>query len=123
MLSWEKELLGIYVSGHPLDRFATTLSDYKGSLKNARQEERNNYPVVVAGVVENVKTILTKKGDRMGFVKIADKEASLEAVAFPESFKENLQSLTEGTCVLIKGKISKRNGEPSLLIDKVRVLS
>lgn len=123
MLTWEKDLLGIYVSGHPLDQFSATLSAYKGSIKAARLEERNNYPHAVAGIVESVKTILTKKGDRMGFITIADKEASLEAVAFPEVFKANQEAFTPGTCVLMKGKVTQRNGTKSLLIEKIKSLS
>lgn len=123
MLTWEKELLGIYVSGHPLDEFASAIGNYKGSIKAAREEERNNFPLAVAGVVETVKTILTKKGDRMGFITIADKESMLEGVAFPEVFKTNADAFTPGTCVLMKGKITRRNGTPSLLIEKVKVLT
>jgi DNA polymerase-3 subunit alpha len=123
MLTWEKELLGIYVSGHPLDQFAVALRDFKGSIKVARAEERNNFPLAVAGVVETVKTILTKKGDRMAFVTVADKEASLEGVAFPEVFKTYQEALTPGTCVLMKGKITRRNGTPSLLIEKIKALN
>jgi DNA polymerase-3 subunit alpha len=122
MLAWEKELLGIYVSGHPTDQFKNALAQYEHSIRNARQEERNGYPLIVGGVVESVKTILTKKGDRMGFVTIADKEASIETVAFPEVFKSGRDALQEGRCVLLKGKLSKRNGEPSIVIEKVKGL-
>jgi len=123
MLAWEKELLGIYVSGHPTDQFKDTLSKYEHSIKNARAEERNGYPLVVGGVVEAVKTILTKKGDRMGFITISDKESSIESVAFPEVYKLSKDDLMEGKCVLLKGKLSKRNGEPSILIEKVKGLA
>ena len=122
MLSWEKELLGIYVSGHPTDQFKDVLAKYDHSIRDARAEERNGYPLVVGGVVEVVKTILTKKGDRMGFVTIADKESSIECVAFPEVFKSGKEALIEGRCVLLKGKLSKRNGEPSIVIEKVKGL-
>ncbi len=122
MLAWEKELLGIYVSGHPLDQFSETLRQYQGSIKLAKSEERNGYPLVVAGVVESVKPILTKRGDRMGFITVSDKEASIESVAFPEVFKQNREALEIGRCVLLKGKLSKRNGEPSLIIEKVKGL-
>lgn len=122
VLAWEKELLGIYVSGHPVDQFKTALAQYEHSIKNARAEERNGYPLIVGGVVESIKTILTKKGDRMGFITIADKESSIETVAFPEVYKTNREALAEGRCVLLKGKLSKRNGEPSILIEKVKGL-
>ena len=123
MLNWEKELLGIYVSGHPLDQFKDAVAPYPHSIKNARAEERNGYPLVIAGVVDSIKTILTKKGDRMGFISLSDKEASIETVAFPEIFKASHDALQPGTCVLLRGKLSKRNGEPSLLVEKVKALS
>ncbi|MBV9349765.1 MAG: DNA polymerase III subunit alpha, partial [Patescibacteria group bacterium] len=122
MLAWEKELLGIYVSGHPMDRFNEALEKYPHSILNARREDRNGYPLVVGGVVESVKTIFTKKGDRMGFITLSDKESSIESVAFPEIYKTNRDALVEGKCILLKGKFSKRNGEPSILIEKVKAL-
>lgn len=121
-LSWEKEMLGIYVSGHPIDKFKESFEKYKGSVRRAIQEEREGFPMVVGGVVETAKIILTKKGDRMGFLTIADKEASIEAVAFPSIFKDNKDAFDEGKCVLLKGKVSRRNGEPSLIIEKVKSL-
>lgn len=123
MLAAEKELLGIYVSGHPLDRFRAQLEPHKGSVRRARGEDREGYPLVVAGVVETIKPILTKKGDRMAFIKISDKEASLEGVLFPEAFKAGRDAIFEGSCILVKGKLSKRNGEPSIIIDKIKSLT
>ncbi|MBI3573904.1 hypothetical protein HY090_02540, partial [Candidatus Kaiserbacteria bacterium] len=106
----------------PTDQFKDALAQYGHSIRNARAEERNGYPLVIGGVVESIKTILTKKGDRMGFITIADKESSIETVAFPEVFKSGREALQEGRCVLLKGKLSKRNGEPSIVIEKVKGL-
>ncbi|MEK7063534.1 MAG: DNA polymerase III subunit alpha [Patescibacteria group bacterium] len=121
-LEWEKELLGIYVSGHPTDQFKDAMEKYKGSVRRAVLEERPGYPMVIGGVVEIAKIILTKKGERMGFLTIADKEASIEAVAFPSVYKDNKDALLEGKTVLLKGKVNRRNGDPSLIIDKVKAL-
>ncbi len=121
-LGWEKELLGIYVSGHPTDQFKETFDKYKGSVRAAVNEVRSGFPVIVGGVIDEVKSILTKKGDRMAFITISDKEASIESVAFPTVFKEHASQLTEGAIVLVKGKVNRRNGEPSILIDKVKVV-
>ena len=121
-LEWEKELLGIYVSGHPTDQHKDALSNYPRSITGALEEERNGYPVVIGGVVESAKTILTKKGERMGFFTIADREASIETVAFPKVYTEHKSALEPGVCILLKGKISLRNGERSILIDKIKKL-
>jgi len=119
-LEWEKELIGIYVSGHPVDQFKETFEKYPDSINAAFREDRPGYPVIVGGVVSEAKTILTKKGDRMGFFTIADKHNSIEAVAFPRTYTEYKDALVPGQCVLVKGKISKRNDEKSILIDKVK---
>jgi DNA polymerase-3 subunit alpha len=121
-LEWEKELLGMYVSGHPTDRFKDALAKYQGSIHAARIEDRNGFPMVVGGVVDTAKTILTKKGERMGFFTLADRDGSIEAVAFPRTYHEHKDALTPGAYVLIKGKVSHRNGEPSILIDAVKKL-
>lgn len=122
-LLWEKELLGIYVSGHPTDQFKEVFEKYKGSLERAIREERNGFPMVVGGVIETAKTILTKKGEKMAFVTISDPEHALETVVFPKVYAEHKDNLVPGTCVLVKGKVSRRNGEPSLLVDAVKKLS
>lgn len=121
-LEWEKDLLGMYVSGHPTDRFKDALAKYQGSIHAARIEDRNGFPMVVGGVVDTAKTILTKKGERMGFFTLTDRDGSIEAVAFPRTYHKHKDALTPGACVLIKGKVSHRNGEPSILIDAVKKL-
>jgi DNA polymerase III subunit alpha len=119
-LIWEKELLGVYVSGHPLDavkaevekrpRIAQIKKGYQGTT------------VVTTGLVESVKELLTKKGDRMAFIKLTDQDDSIETVAFPETYHDNRELLVPGSCVAIKGKFNLRNDEPSILIDKVKLL-
>ncbi len=119
-LSWEKELLGIYVSGHPTDTYKEVFDKYKGSILAAINEERAGYPVAIGGLVDMVKPLITKKGDRMAFVTISDKYAAIEGVIFPRDYATYKDALTVGSCVLAKGKISRRHGIPSILIDKVK---
>jgi len=129
-LVWEKELLGVYVSGHPLDRFKDELSKRTsiGEVIDAvvqKQEIavlRFKGEVVIAGMIETVKELLTKKGDKMAFIQLSNHTHTIEMVAFPEVFQTNRELLISGTCVAIKGKLSIRNDEPSILIDKVRSL-
>ncbi len=122
-LGWEKELLGMYVSGHPVDQHDAVFAKYPHSIRAALMEDRPGFPAVVGGVVEIAKTILTKNGERMAFITLADKEAKIEAVAFPAVYKSAADALQPGRTVLMKGKLSNRNGEKSILIDKVKLLS
>ena len=117
-LLWEKDLLGVYVSGHPLDdlkaevdqrpRIATIRKGYKGTT------------VVTTGLIESVRELLTKKGDKMAFIKLVDQTDSIELTAFPQTYLEQKDILVPGACVAIKGKLDFRNDEPSILIDKAK---
>lgn len=121
-LAWEKELLGIYVSGHPLDVFAEKASKASVAIAGILAEPRPGLPLILPALVAEVRTVVTKKGEKMAFVKLEDKTGSIEAVAFPKLYKEHAHTLAEGRCVLVKGTASNRNGEISLSLDNVKSL-
>ena len=120
-LIWEKELLGVYVSGHPLDAHAAEVAK-RAKIVDVKNGHKGT-TVVTTGLIESVKELLTKKGDRMAFIKLSDQKDSIETVAFPETFNENRELLVPGTCVAVKGKLNFRNDEPSILIDKLKNLA
>lgn len=119
LLVFEKELLGLYVSGHPLDMFEAHLKGRPG-ITDVKRHTREGVTTVIPGLITQVKTILTKKGDKMAFITLADRDDSIEAVAFPKLFAEQHAQLQPGTCVLLKGQLSRRNGELSFAIDAVK---
>lgn len=121
-LSWEKELLGLFVSGHPLDKFKEKLEKRGANIEKIKKEAKENTIVTIAGIIDDTRDILTKKGDRMMFLKISDLSGSMETVVFPRVFEEFKEMLVPDTCVAIKGKMSHRNGEPSIILDKMKKL-
>ncbi|MBI2613018.1 DNA polymerase III subunit alpha [Candidatus Kaiserbacteria bacterium] len=120
-LAWEKELLGLFVSGHPLDKHKAKFNDPKKTIKHAKEHLRG-VETVIAGFVEQSRINMTKNGERMGFLKIADFSDAIEVVAFPRTFKEYESLMAPGACVVIKGKISERNGEPSFVVERAKAL-
>lgn len=132
-LQWEKDLLGVYVSGHPLDPFIDELtSKDRKPIKeiNAAVREKIDFQTVqmkggvaLAGMVESVKELLTKKGDRMAFIKLSSLDDAIEMVAFPEVFQNHKELFVPGSCIAVKGKLSIRNDEPSILVDKIKALT
>lgn len=118
-LIWEKELLGLYISGHPLDAYKTTISG-KATINDAKIKLHAGVTTVIPALVETVRALLTKKGDRMAFVKLSDYTDSVEAVCFPEVFTAGKDALVAGTCVLVKGKITNRNGEKSFMVEAIK---
>ena len=106
MLAWEKELLGLYISGHPLDRVKDQLTRQGNSIKKIKEELKEGMTTVIAGIVEEVKPLLTKKGEQMMFMRIADYTGSIETVVFPRVLTEYKTLLTPESCIAIKGKFS-----------------
>jgi DNA polymerase-3 subunit alpha len=122
-LAWEKELLGLYVSGHPLDAFRERLEKVGASIKKIKTSEYRSGTTVIAGIIEDVREIYTKKGnDKMAFIRVKDLDDTLECVVFPKTFVEMRRFCQVEMLVLIKGKISDRNGELSMIVDEIKEL-
>ncbi|KKS23488.1 MAG: polymerase III, alpha subunit protein [Candidatus Nomurabacteria bacterium GW2011_GWC2_41_8] len=119
-LLWEKELLGLYISGHPLDRLRDKLEKRDINIKKIKKEMGNGMPVTIAGIIETVRSVVTKNNDRMAFLKISDLTDSIEAVAFPSIFKASIDILVPEKCIAFSGKVSNRNGEKSIIIEAVK---
>ena len=121
-LHWEKELLGLYVSGHPLDKHKNKLAKQKMDIKTGKEKFPRGVETVIAGYLETVQPILTKNGERMLFGRLADYSGGIEIVAFPRVVKENATMFSSGACLMVKGKFSERNGEPSFVIERAKAL-
>ncbi len=119
-LLWEKELLGLYISGHPLDRLREKLESRQVNIKKIKAEGENDMKITIAGIIESVRQVVTKKNERMAFLKIADLTDSIEAVAFPSIFKESIDILIPEKCIALSGKVSNRNGEKSIIIEALK---
>jgi DNA polymerase-3 subunit alpha len=122
-LAWEKELLGLYISGHPLDRYREIIDKRDMDIKKAKETLKDGEEVTIACIVEEIKPILTKKGENMAFIRVADFSGTLEVVVFPRTLAENRTALTPDRCLAIKGKMSERNGSKSMIVDRIKTLA
>jgi len=120
-LLWEKELLGVYVSGHPLDKFKKQLEG-KPSILQIAAKGRNDQEIVSAGIIEQLKVIITKKNQRMAFITLADFTGRIEAVVFPDLFKTHSEELEADKCIAYKSKVSIRNGEKTLILEEIKFI-
>jgi DNA polymerase-3 subunit alpha len=122
-LGWEKELLGLYLSGHPLDPWRESLATREKNAAWVKDRSRDGNPVVIAGVVETVKDLRTSKGDLMSFMTLRDLSGAVECVVFPEARKTYDELVKADRVVAVKGKVSLRNGERSIVVDKMKRLA
>lgn len=120
---WEKELLGIYFSSHPLDNLQDLfLSKGVISLEEALSEKKNHDLLVLGVMVTKIRKITTKKGEMMAFLSIEDKTAKTDAVVFPRTYQQLKGTIKEGSAVLLVGKLNVRDGEKSVIVEKAKMI-
>lgn len=122
-LGWEKELLGLYISGHPLEKWRDKIEKTGTTISQIKSEGRKESIVMLAAIVEEVKIFITKNNDRMAFLRLGDFTGTMEAVIFPKLFKTKADIITVDKCLGIKARITERNGEKSLAIEDVKELT
>jgi len=120
-LSWEKELLGLYVSEHPL-------KDYQGKLAKSvlpcqkLSRQRIGHRVQVSGIINKIQKVNTRAGQPMLFVEIEDLSGRIETLVFPNVLEETATAWQEEKVVLINGRLTDRDGSLKILCDSVKVL-
>jgi len=119
MLIKEKEVLGFYVSSHPLDQWKQRIESF-GTINTATIKERKQEQAGVLGaLVKSVRIVNTRKGDRMAIVTVEDDMGVLDAVLFPRTYAECGEYLTTDSVVFLDGVIDFSRGDPQLIVEKI----
>jgi len=117
LLAWEKELIGVYLSEHPLHRLSGKIEGRVTALISQIDASMAGQHVVVAGLVTSARTITTKKGDAMAFVQLEDLGGGIEVVVFPRTFAEKRELWAEDNLLLVKGRVEERDGKCKILAE------
>ncbi len=120
LLGWEKELLGLYISDHPMSEYAAQLKKIATPISEAITIKRKQQ--TIAGVITNVQKKVTRANQTMLFAKVEDMSGRLEVIVFPSILQDNPALWEEDTQVVICGKISDKDGVPKLICDEVQPL-
>ncbi|MBU6447795.1 DNA polymerase III subunit alpha, partial [Patescibacteria group bacterium] len=119
-LVWEKELLGLYVSSHPLNNYKKVFS--RLMRINAFSEEMIDSQVSVGGIISKLKRSLTKKQEPMVFLTLEDQSGTVEALVFPKTLAQTNGLIEMDRIVQITGRLSEKDGEYKLIADDLREL-
>ncbi|MFA7309041.1 MAG: DNA polymerase III subunit alpha [Patescibacteria group bacterium] len=122
-LDWERELVGVYVSGHPLDSYKDILlgSGLKPIIEVGVGGEEGK-EVRVAGVISSIQKIYTKKNEAMLFVKIEDLTGIIEVLVFPKKLAADVNFWVDGKVVAVRGKLSLKDGAAKILLEEAKEL-
>ena len=120
MLAWERELIGLYISEHPLQQVAVDLDGVVTAFCGQIDEEMAGQKVVIAGMVTWVRTITTKKGEPMAFVGLEDLQGSIEVIVFPSVYEKTQQLWQEDKILIVRGRVDTRGREPKVICESVQ---
>lgn len=127
-LLWERELLGIYLSQHPLEAFEVLLSEQCQPIASLGQDDEAK-TVSLGGSISSIREVTTKKGQKMAFVKLEDLSGELEVIIFPNLYQQTASIWERDRVVILTGKVStqdrtgKSGGEIKLTADTARQLT
>lgn len=119
-LDWEKELVGVYISSHPLQTMTVDLQNVVTHASVEITEELIGRPVVVAGMITDVRQITTRKGEAMAFVRLEDLQGAIDVTVFPRLYAEQKSFFVQDKIIIVAGKAESRNGRISVVADSVR---
>ena len=119
LLSFEKESLGFYITGHPLTRYKDLLAKFTNANTLSLQEREGGNDIRIGGLVRNTKIITTKKGDPMAFVTIEDLHGSAEVIIFSSVYSSVNTLLTDDHPILVQGQVQKDENSVKILADTV----
>lgn len=127
LLAKEKEMLGIYISGHPLDDYMDIIekrvnarsTDFQPDEETGQFKVRDKIPYTLGGMIEAITVKTTRNGDNMAFITLEDLYGTVEVVVFPRDYNRYKEKLIKDSKVLIKGNASVTEEEGKLLLSEL----
>jgi len=120
MLAWEKELVGFYVSEHPLQQVAASLDGTVTASCGEINEEMAGQKVVIAGVVPWVRPHITKKGNSMAFVQLEDLQGSIEIIVFPSIYEKTRELWQADKILVVRGRVDAKGRGAKVICESVQ---
>ena len=121
-LQWERELLGLYLSKHPLEDHADKLEKLAAKISSLSNKPEDS-KATIGGVVVEAKEITTKKGQKMAFVTMADESGEIEVVVFPGKYQQNAQLWQRDEVLIVNGKVSRKGSRgdgPKIIVETAK---
>jgi DNA polymerase-3 subunit alpha len=120
LLSFEKDMLGFYISGHPLARYAQQLKRFVSSSINNLREHKDEDEVRIVGLIAKIKNTTTRaKQEKMAILKLEDLSGSVELLVFPRSYQKVSRYIQPNAVVLVKGTLNLKEDTPKILVNDI----
>jgi DNA polymerase-3 subunit alpha len=118
LLSFEKDMLGFYISGHPLARYAKQLKRFVSSSISNLKEHKDEDEVKIVGLISKIKNTTTRaKQEKMAILKLEDLNGSVELLVFPRAYQKISRYILPNTVVLVKGNLNLKEDTPKIIVN------
>lgn len=118
LLSFEKDILGFYVSGHPLARYAKALKRFVSCSTSNLHEHKDQDTIKIVGLITKIKQTITRaKGEKMAILKLEDLDGTVEALIFPRAYQKISRYIHPNTVVHIRGTLNLKDDTPKIIVE------
>jgi DNA polymerase-3 subunit alpha len=121
-LKWERELLGLYLSDHPLNRYKETIAKITKLTLSDVTDAMMNKTVRVGGIIGDIKKILTKTGRPMLVAKLEDLNGTLEITVFPNTLEKTLTIWQKDNIIVVEGRVNQSFNGLKIICEKVKTI-
>ncbi len=118
-LKHEKEILGFFFSGHPLDRYRDLINEHVRLDLSRLEKARDGGKYTLIGILKELKEIITRSGKRMAFAELEDYRGSIELIFFPDIYEAQRQLIVKDTIVAVSGRVDKSRGDAKLKVETI----
>lgn len=122
-LTYEKEVMGFYLSGHPLDQIDKLMRPYTSGTVSDLEKVPHKSNLSLIGMISSLREIITKKGTRMAFGQVEDTTGSVELVIFPDTFAQYELALKSEEALVVIGTLEKEDQQPKIIVQKIQRVS
>lgn len=123
LLSYEKQMLGFYITGHPLAQYSKILNNYATHSTVDLIHLQEGEEISIGGIISKLKTITTKRNEKMAFVNLEDLDGFIEVLLFPKVFSQYLKMIKMNSTIFVRGRINLRDKEPKIIAEEITLLS
>src|SRR3989338_302822 len=120
LLTFEKDMIGFYITGHPLARYEKILKEYSTSGSLGLKNLEDGQKIWFGGIINKIKNTVTKRsGEKMAIMMMEDMEGSVEALVFPNSYKNVYRCILPNAAVFVNGRLSLKEERPKIIVEEI----
>ena len=120
LLNFEKEMIGFYITGHPLAKYEKILKEYSTAVSIGLKNLEDGQKIWFGGIINKIKNTVTKRaGEKMAIMMVEDMEGSVEALVFPNSYKNVSKYIVPNSAIFINGRLSLKEERPKIIVEEI----